>query len=58
MSGKWLEREKTKNWEICQLAIYILQNKKVANLSAKKHALSCCGSPIKMMFLVAAKENV
>jgi len=39
MWRKRLEREKTKNWQICQLAIYILQNKKVANLPAKKYVL-------------------
>lgn len=38
--------------------MYISQNKKVANLSAKKHVIfSCCGSPIKVIFLVAATEK-
>lgn len=39
--------------------VCILQTKKVANLSAKKYVLpSRCGSPIKMIFLGAAKENI
>lgn len=39
--------------------VCILQTKKVANLSAKKYVLpSSCGSPIKMIFLGAAKGNI
>lgn len=39
---KKMVREKTKNCQICQLALYILQNKKVENFSAKKYVLSSC----------------
>lgn len=39
---KKMVREKTKNCQICHLALYILQNKKVENLSAKKYLLSNC----------------
>lgn len=59
MSRKWIDKEKTKNWQTCQLNIYILRSKEVVNLSTKKYVpLSCCGSPIRMIFLEAAEENI
>lgn len=55
---KKIDRQrKDEELKICQLNI--LQRKKVANLSFKKYVLlSCCGSPIKMIFRGAAKENI
>lgn len=61
LNVKKMDRQR-KDKELTNLStkyVCILQTKKVANLSAKKYVLpSHCGSPIKMIFLGAAKENI